>query len=55
MRVPYDHEDDATLLDASVRNRDIGDADINPYQNRRKPRQYCPMGFKKILDAGPCP
>ncbi len=50
----YDHEDDATYLDASVRMVDIGDADI-VHTLTEKSHENIALGVRKILDAGAMP
>ena len=50
----YDHEDDATYLDASVRIVDIGDADII-HTKTDESHASIAYGVKKILDAGALP
>ncbi|MGI9368969.1 MAG: agmatinase [Ruegeria sp.] len=50
----YDHEDDATYLDASVRMVDIGDADIVHTLTDESHRNIA-LGVRKILDAGALP
>ena len=50
----YDHEDDATYLDASVRMVDIGDADIVHTQTETS-HDNIAFGVRKILDAGALP
>ena len=46
----YDHEDDATYLDSSVRMVDLGDADIIHTKTEESHRNI-EVGVKKILDA----
>ena len=50
----YDHEDDATYLDASVRMVDLGDADIIHTKTEESHRNI-EFGVKKILDAEALP
>ena len=50
----YDHEDDATYLDASVRMVDLGDADIIHTKTEESHRNI-EFGVKKILDAAALP
>ena len=50
----YDHEDDATYLDASVRMVDLGDADIIHTKTEERHRNI-EFGVKKILDAAALP
>ena len=50
----YDHEDDATYLDASVRMVDIGDADII-HTLTEESHANIALGVGKILDAGALP
>jgi agmatinase len=50
----YDHEDDATYLDASVRMVDIGDADII-HTKTEESHAGIEAGVKAILDAGALP
>ncbi len=50
----YDHEDDITYLDSSVRLVDIGDADII-HTNTMKSHENIARGVKKILSAGALP
>jgi agmatinase len=50
----YDHEDDATYLDASVRIVDLGDADIIHTKTEESHRNI-EFGVKKILDAAALP
>ncbi len=50
----YDHEDDATYLDASVRLVDIGDADI-VHTKTEESHANIRHGVRKILDAAALP
>ena len=50
----YDHEDDATYLDSSVRLVDLGDADIIHTKTEESHRNI-EVGVKKILDASALP
>lgn len=50
----YDHEDDATYLDESVRLVDIGDADII-HTKTEESHANIALGVTKILDAGALP
>lgn len=50
----YDHEDDATYLDSSVRMVDIGDADII-HTKTEESHANIAMGVSKILNAGALP
>ena len=50
----YDHEDDATYLDSSVRMVDLGDADIIHTKTEESHRNI-EVGVKKILDAASLP
>lgn len=50
----YDHEDDATYLDASVRMVDIGDADII-HTKTEESHANIEYGVHKILEAGALP
>ena len=50
----YDHEDDATYLDASVRIVDIGDADIIHTKTEESHRNI-ELGIQKILTASALP
>ena len=50
----YDHEDDATYLDSSVRMVDLGDADIIHTKTEESHRNI-EVGVKKILDAAALP
>ena len=50
----YDHEDDATYLDASVRMVDLGDADII-HTKTEESHHNIEFGVKKILDAAALP
>ena len=50
----YDHEDDATYLDASVRMVDIGDADII-HTKTEESHANIEYGVRKILNAGALP
>lgn len=50
----YDHEDDATYLDASVRMVDIGDADII-HTKTDESHANIQFGVEKILNAGALP
>ena len=50
----YDHEDDATYLDSSVRMVDLGDADIIHTKTEESHRNI-EVGVKKILDASALP
>jgi len=50
----YDHEDDATYLDGSVRIVDLGDADI-VHTDTIKSHANIEHGVRKILDAGALP
>ncbi|MEM7188547.1 MAG: agmatinase [Pseudomonadota bacterium] len=50
----YDHEDDATYLDASVRMVDIGDADII-HTKTEESHANIALGVRKILDANALP
>ena len=50
----YDHEDDATYLDASVRMVDIGDADII-HTKTEESHANIALGVRKILKAGALP
>jgi len=50
----YDHEDDATYLDTSVRMVDLGDADIIHTKTEESHRNI-EFGVKKILDAAALP
>ncbi len=50
----YDHEDDATYLDSSVRMVDIGDADII-HTKTEESHANIQFGVQKILDAGALP
>ena len=48
----YDHEDDVTYLDSSVRMVDIGDADII-HTKTSESHNNIELGVKKILEAAP--
>ncbi len=50
----YDHEDDATYLDSSVRMVDIGDADII-HTKTEESHANIQFGVQKILSAGALP
>ena len=50
----YDHEDDVTYLDSSVRMVDIGDADII-HTKTIESHNNIEFGVKKILEAGALP
>ena len=50
----YDHEDDATYLDASVRMVDIGDADII-HTKTDESHANIELGVRKVLRAGALP
>ncbi|WP_300068349.1 agmatinase [uncultured Ruegeria sp.] len=50
----YDHEDDATYLDGSVRMVDLGDADII-HTKTDESHQNIEFGVRKILNAGALP
>ena len=50
----YDHEDDVTYLDSSVRMVDIGDADII-HTKTSESHNNIELGVKKILEAGALP
>ena len=50
----YDHEDDATYLDSSVRMVDIGDADII-HTKTEESHANIQFGVEKILNAGALP
>ncbi|WP_377188262.1 agmatinase [Ruegeria meonggei] len=50
----YDHEDDATYLDASVRMVDIGDADII-HTKTDESHANIQLGVEKMLEAGALP
>ncbi|GGE51980.1 agmatinase [Actibacterium pelagium] len=50
----YDHEDDATYLDSSVRMVDIGDADII-HTKTDESHENIALGVRKILSAGALP
>ena len=50
----YDHEDDATYLDSSVRMVDIGDADII-HTKTEESHSNIQFGVEKILNAGALP
>lgn len=50
----YDHEDDATYLDSSVRIVDLGDADI-VHTKTEKSHENIAFGVRKILDAKALP
>ncbi|WP_171239352.1 agmatinase [Ruegeria sp. HKCCA5491] len=50
----YDHEDDATYLDSSVRMVDIGDADII-HTKTEESHANIQFGVRKILNAGALP
>ncbi|MBO9445264.1 agmatinase [Ruegeria sp. R14_0] len=50
----YDHEDDATYLDASVRMVDIGDADII-HTKTEESHANIQFGVEKMLNAGALP
>ncbi|MBO9412682.1 MULTISPECIES: agmatinase [unclassified Ruegeria] len=50
----YDHEDDATYLDSSVRMVDIGDADII-HTKTEESHANIQFGVQKILNAGALP
>lgn len=50
----YDHEDDATYLDSSVRMVDIGDADII-HTKTEKSHANIELGVRKMLGAGALP
>ncbi len=50
----YDHEDDATYLDSSVRMIDIGDADII-HTKTEESHANIQFGVQKILNAGALP
>ena len=50
----YDHEDDATYLDSSVRMVDIGDADIL-HTKTEESHANIALGVRKILKAGALP
>jgi agmatinase len=50
----YDHEDDATYLDGSVRMVDLGDADII-HTKTEESHQNIEFGVRKILNAGALP
>ena len=50
----YDHEDDATYLDQSVRMVDLGDADII-HTKTEESHQNIAFGVKKILQANALP
>ncbi len=50
----YDHEDDATYLDASVRMVDIGDADII-HTKTEESHDNIALGVRKMLAAGALP
>ena len=50
----YDHEDDATYLDGSVRMVDLGDADII-HTKTDESHQNIEFGARKILNAGALP
>jgi len=50
----YDHEDDATYLDSSVRIVDLGDADII-HTKTEASHDNIALGVRKILDAGAMP
>ena len=50
----YDHEDDATYLDGSVRMVDIGDADII-HTKMEKSHQNIEFGVQKVLSASALP
>ena len=50
----YDHEDDATYLDHTVRMVDIGDADIIHTKTEESHRNI-ETGVRAILDAGALP
>lgn len=50
----YDHEDDATYLDSSVRILDLGDADII-HTKTEESHENIALGVRKILDAGALP
>ncbi|WP_420584142.1 agmatinase [Ruegeria sp.] len=50
----YDHEDDATYLDSSVRMVDIGDADII-HTKTEESHANIQLGVEKILEAGALP
>lgn len=50
----YDHEDDATYLDASVRMVDLGDADII-HTKTDESHANIALGVEKILSAGALP
>ena len=50
----YDHEDDVTYLDSSVRMVDIGDADII-HTKTSESHNNIELGVKRILEAGALP
>lgn len=50
----YDHEDDATYLDGSVRMVDMGDADMI-HTKTEESHENIGLGVRKILDAGALP
>ncbi|NOD96332.1 agmatinase [Ruegeria sp. HKCCD6228] len=50
----YDHEDDATYLDSSVRIVDLGDADIVHTKTQTSHKNIA-FGVQKILEAGALP
>jgi len=50
----YDHEDDATYLDSSVRMVDIGDADII-HTKTEESHANIEFGVRKMLEAGALP
>ncbi|MCV6593497.1 MAG: agmatinase [Silicimonas sp.] len=50
----YDHEDDATYLDASVRMVDLGDADII-HTKTEESHANIALGVRKCLEAGALP
>lgn len=50
----YDHEDDATYLDSSVRIVDLGDADIVHTKTEASHKNIA-FGVQKILEAGALP
>ncbi|MEN0001831.1 MAG: agmatinase, partial [Pseudomonadota bacterium] len=50
----YDHEDDATYLDASVRMVDLGDADII-HTKTEESHANIEYGVRKVLNAGALP
>ena len=50
----YDHEDDATYLDSSVRIADLGDADII-HTKTEASHDNIALGVRKILKAGALP